>query len=76
MLNSLQSKLVELSGSEGQLAARLEKRRAELERAEKRLATLAGVRPAYMDEYEALQGQLQVNWQMDCRASFWGSSAC
>jgi hypothetical protein len=32
----------------------------ELERAEKRLATLAGVRPPYMDEYEALTGQLQV----------------
>jgi len=33
----------------------------ELERAEKRLATLAGVRPPYMDEYEALTGQLQVS---------------
>lgn len=32
----------------------------ELERAEKRLATLAGVRPPYMDEYEALTAQLQV----------------
>ncbi len=38
----------------------MEKRRAELERAEKRLGTLAAVRPAYMDEYEALQGTLQV----------------
>lgn len=33
----------------------------ELERAEKRLATLAGVRPPYMDEYEALTLQLQVS---------------
>ena len=35
----------------------------ELERAEKRLATLAGVRPPYMDEYEALTAQLQVGTQ-------------
>jgi hypothetical protein len=49
--------------AESQLSARLDKRRSELERAEKRLATLAGVRPAYMDEYEALTGQLQVSLQ-------------
>lgn len=34
---------------------------AELERAEKRLSTLAAVRPPYMDEYETLTGKLQVN---------------
>jgi hypothetical protein len=50
--------------AESQLSARLDKRRAELERAEKRLATLAGVRPAYMDEYEALTGQMQVGLQL------------
>ena len=37
----------------------MEKRRAELERADKRLASLAVVRPAYMDEYEGLQAELQ-----------------
>ena len=41
------------------LDGKLEKRRAELERADKRLSSLAVVRPAYMDEYEALQAELQ-----------------
>ena len=41
------------------LEGKLEKRRAELERADKRLASLAVVRPAYMDEYEDLQAELQ-----------------
>ncbi|KAF6264738.1 Clusterin-associated protein-1 [Scenedesmus sp. NREL 46B-D3] len=61
-LCSVAGKLQELASTERQLSARLDKRRSELERAEKRLATLAGVRPAYMDEYEALTGQLQVLW--------------
>ncbi len=41
------------------LQAKLDKRRSELERAERRLSTLTAVRPAYMDEYERLQGELQ-----------------
>lgn len=58
LLCSLQ--ISELASAEAALDSKLERRRAELERAEKRLATLAAVRPAYMDEYEALEGQLQV----------------
>jgi flagellar biosynthesis chaperone FliJ len=61
--------------AESQLSARLDKRRSELERAEKRLATLAGVRPAYMDEYEALTGQLQVS-QLSEMASRWQRLCC
>lgn len=41
------------------LDGKLHKRRAELERAEKRLSNLAVVRPAYLDEYEVLQAELQ-----------------
>lgn len=41
------------------LDGKLEKRRAELDRADKRLSSLAVVRPAYMDEYEVLQAELQ-----------------
>lgn len=59
-LRSLAAQVQELSSVESGLESKLEKRRQELERAEKRLATLAAVRPAYMDEYEQLQGQLQV----------------
>lgn len=54
-IRSIDDQLKELSRSEEGLDSRIEKRRAELERAEKRLATLQSVRPAYMDEYEKLQ---------------------
>ena len=37
----------------------IDKRRAELKRAETRLSSLAAVRPAYMDELEGLQEELQ-----------------
>ena len=41
------------------LDGKIEKRRAELKRAETRLSSLAAVRPAYMDELEGLQANLQ-----------------
>lgn len=44
---------------EQQLLSKIEKRKAELDRAEKRLNTLKSVRPAYMDEYDVLSTQLQ-----------------
>lgn len=56
----LSAALGEVAGAEASLASKLDKRRSELERCEKRLATLTGVRPAYMDEYERLTGELQV----------------
>ena len=51
--------LANLDKDENSLEGKIEKRRAELERAEKRLSTLESVRPAYMDEYERLQEGLQ-----------------
>lgn len=59
-LRGCRSQIADLASAEVALDGKLERRRVELERAEKRLATLAAVRPAYMDEYEALEGQLQV----------------
>lgn len=56
-IRSLEEQLRELGRAEEGLDSRIEKRRAELERAEKRLATLQSVRPAYMDEYEKLQAR-------------------
>ncbi|KAI8835187.1 Clusterin-associated protein-1 [Chytriomyces cf. hyalinus JEL632] len=44
-----------LSSDENNLVAKIEKRKIELERAEKRLKSLQGVRPAYMDEYEKIE---------------------
>lgn len=54
---SLRLKVQPLSGRS--LDGKTEKRRAELKRAETRLSSLAAVRPAYMDELEGLQADLQ-----------------
>jgi hypothetical protein len=59
-LSAARAQAAELQAVGAALAARSARRRGELERAEKRLATLEAVRPAYMDEYEALEAQLQV----------------
>ncbi|KAJ3043205.1 Clusterin-associated protein 1 [Rhizophlyctis rosea] len=47
-----------LAADETNLMAKIEKKKMELERAEKRLRSLAGVRPAYMDEYEKIEVEL------------------
>ncbi|NWI86795.1 CLUA1 protein, partial [Pitta sordida] len=44
---------------EATLEAKIEKRKSELERSQKRLQTLQSVRPAFMDEYEKIEEQLQ-----------------
>ncbi|ORZ33566.1 Clusterin-associated protein-1-domain-containing protein [Catenaria anguillulae PL171] len=41
------------------LAAKIEKKNAELERRNKRLKSMQGVRPAYMDEFERVEGELK-----------------
>lgn len=40
--------------------ARIERRRAELERNQKRLQTLKKVRPAFMEEFEKLEVELRI----------------
>ncbi|XP_051487917.1 clusterin-associated protein 1 isoform X1 [Apus apus] len=47
---------------EANLEARIEKRKLELERSQKRLQTLQSVRPAFMDEYEKIEEQLQKQY--------------
>jgi len=47
-----------LDGDLTTLKAKIEKRRIELQRAQKRLKGLAGVRPAWMDEFESLEKDL------------------
>ncbi|XP_068003457.1 clusterin-associated protein 1 isoform X2 [Melanerpes formicivorus] len=44
---------------EATLEAKIEKRKSELERSQKRLETLQSLRPAFMDEYERVEEQLQ-----------------
>ena len=50
--------LENLSADETNLLAKIEKKKLELDRAEKRLKSLQGVRPAYMDEYERIESEL------------------
>ncbi len=57
-VKSLEVQLDELERNEKTLDSKIEKKRQELERNEKRLSTLQSVRPAYMDEYERLQDEL------------------
>ncbi|KAI8901350.1 Clusterin-associated protein-1-domain-containing protein [Globomyces pollinis-pini] len=47
-----------LQADESNLNSKIEKKKAEFERAEKRLKSLQGVRPAYMDEYEKIEVDL------------------
>ena len=58
-ITNLDIQLDELEKDKTNLESKIEKRRTELERSEKRLSTLQSVRPAYMDEYELLQAQMQ-----------------
>ncbi|XP_076458907.1 clusterin-associated protein 1-like isoform X2 [Babylonia areolata] len=48
-----------VASDEANLEAKIEKRKTELDRNNKRLQTLQSVRPAYMDEYERLEEDLQ-----------------
>jgi len=54
-VQGLERTLGDLRRDEESLESKIEKRRAELERAEKRLSALRQVRPAYMDEYDQLE---------------------
>lgn len=51
MIDSVQSNLASLDG-------KIEKRKGDLDRSQKRLLTLKKVRPAFMDEFEQLQTEL------------------
>ncbi|NXR70698.1 CLUA1 protein, partial [Rhadina sibilatrix] len=47
---------------EANLETKIEKRKLELERSQKRLQTLQSVRPAFMDEYEKIEKQLEKQY--------------
>ncbi|XP_048348459.1 clusterin-associated protein 1 isoform X1 [Sphaerodactylus townsendi] len=54
--------LSNVAADEVSLEAKIEKRKAELERSQKRLQTLQSVRPAFMDEYEKIEEELQKQY--------------
>merc|ERR1740123_2315356 len=58
-LEQLKQMSEELQRDEKQLEQKIRKKRQELERCKKRLGSLASVRPAFMDEYEQLEQELE-----------------
>ncbi|XP_061680677.1 clusterin-associated protein 1 homolog [Syngnathoides biaculeatus] len=57
MLNNIVS-------DEASLDAKIERKKQELERSRKRLQTLQSVRPAFMDEYEKIEEDLQKQYEI------------
>ncbi|XP_054646584.1 clusterin-associated protein 1 homolog isoform X2 [Dunckerocampus dactyliophorus] len=57
MLNNIVS-------DEASLDVKIEKKQQELERSRKRLQTLQSVRPAFMDEYEKIEEELQKQYEV------------
>ncbi|XP_057603285.1 clusterin-associated protein 1 isoform X6 [Hippopotamus amphibius kiboko] len=53
-----------VASDEANLEAKIEKRKLELERNRKRLQTLQSVRPAFMDEYEKTEEELQKQYDV------------
>ena len=52
------------AADERALDAKIKKKKNELERHEKRLSSLQNVQPAFMDEYEKLEGELQKQYSV------------
>ncbi|XP_062915555.1 clusterin-associated protein 1 homolog isoform X1 [Mobula hypostoma] len=52
-----------VASDEANLEAKVEKKKLELERSRKRLQTLQSVRPAFMDEYEKVEEELQKQYE-------------
>ncbi|XP_055037648.2 clusterin-associated protein 1 homolog isoform X1 [Misgurnus anguillicaudatus] len=52
-----------VSSDEASLEAKIEKKKQDLERNQKRLQTLQSVRPAFMDEYEKIEEDLEKQYQ-------------
>ncbi|RLN37663.1 hypothetical protein BBJ28_00001919 [Nothophytophthora sp. Chile5] len=58
--------VVDLDAEEKALAAKIKKAQTDLERSEKRLQSLQHVRPAFMDEYEKLEKELERQYAIYC----------
>ena len=53
-----------VASNEARLEAKIDKKKVELERNQKRLNTLKKVRPAFMDEYEKLEEELKAVYEV------------
>ena len=63
-IEATQSGIEKLNLDQSNLTTKMDKRRKELDRIEKRLKSLVGVRPPYMDEYEKLEKDLTVLYKV------------
>ncbi|XP_022084775.1 clusterin-associated protein 1-like [Acanthaster planci] len=62
-IKKTQQMLENVASDEANLEAKIDKKKAELERNHKRLQTLQSVRPAFMDEYEKLEVDLEKQYE-------------
>uniref|UniRef100_UPI00398E3808 clusterin-associated protein 1 homolog n=1 Tax=Pristiophorus japonicus TaxID=55135 RepID=UPI00398E3808 len=62
-VQSTKDMLNNVASDEANLEAKIEKKKMELERSKKRLQTLQSVRPAFMDEYEKIEEELQKQYE-------------
>ena len=58
-LQKITHNIEKVASNEANLEAKIEKKKVELDRNQKRLLTLKKVRPAFMDEYEKLEEELK-----------------
>lgn len=59
----LERQCEELESDKKTLKLKIQKKQGELERNDKRLRSLQSVRPAFMDDYERLEGELEEHYQ-------------
>lgn len=63
-LSKMESMLGNLENDEKNLEAKIKKKTQDLERAEKRMKSLQGVRPAFRDEYDNLEYELKALYEV------------
>ncbi|KAJ3343498.1 Clusterin-associated protein 1 [Gonapodya sp. JEL0774] len=63
-LHQMKTQLEQVGGDESNLRSKIQKKKQELDRVEKRIKSLQSVRPAFMDEYERIEQELQQWYQV------------
>ena len=61
-VTSVERQIADIASDESNLEAKIEKKRADLERNQQRLKSLTTVRPAFMDEYEQIESDLREHY--------------
>jgi len=59
---TVERQIADIASDESNLEAKIEKKRADLERNQQRLKSLTTVRPAFMDEYEQIESDLREHY--------------